>query len=67
MAEHDFEEKIRGADNMQFDIGSCDVMTGGMDKNRFPFVPVKAQYAQGRAYRHHCVISHGVRCEDDTG
>ena len=41
MAEHDFEEKIRGADNMQFDIGSCDVMTGGMDKNRFLLYQLK--------------------------
>lgn len=35
MAEHDFEEEVRGRGDMQFDIEPCEVMTGGMDKNRF--------------------------------
>lgn len=35
MAEHDFKEEIRRMDDIQFDIGPCEVMTGGRDKNRF--------------------------------
>lgn len=37
MAEHDFEEEIRGKDDMRFDIGPCEVMTGGRDKDGFFF------------------------------
>lgn len=28
MAEHDFEEEVRGRGDMQFDIEPCEVMTG---------------------------------------
>ena len=35
MAEHDFEEKIKKADAGSFVIEPCEVLTGGMDKNRF--------------------------------
>lgn len=35
MAEHCIEKEIRGMEDRQFDIGPCEVMTGGKDKNRF--------------------------------
>lgn len=35
MAEHDFEEEIKETNDIEFDIGTCEVLTGGRDRKYF--------------------------------
>lgn len=48
MAEHCIEKEIRGMEDGQFDIGPCEVMTGGRDKNRFLLYQLRLSMLKAR-------------------